>query len=104
MVASPGTKSMRRSPAWGRRLSAVLAMSLLTFGTVVSVAVPVSAGSKTGTVDFATEDSVARAANGDTVEISGDGTFSLQPKSVSGEGGTFTHRDPAGNIRAVGTW
>ena len=46
---------------------------------------------------------VARAPNGDTIELAGQGTFSIHPKSVTG-GGTFTHRDAAGNVLGSGTW
>jgi hypothetical protein len=43
------------------------------------------------------------AASGDTIEISGAGELSLHPKSVGG-GGTFTHRDPDGDVVGEGTW
>lgn len=46
---------------------------------------------------------IARADNGDTIEISGTGTLGIHPKLVSG-GGTFTHKDSSGNILASGTW
>jgi len=46
---------------------------------------------------------VAMAPNGDTVELTGSGTFSIHPKSATG-GGTFTHKDPQGNVRGNGTW
>ena len=46
---------------------------------------------------------VAMASNGDTIEISGSGTFSIHPDSVSG-GGTFTHKDADGNVLGSGTW
>jgi hypothetical protein len=60
-------------------------------------------------------ESVSRAANGDTVEINGEGTFTLQPKSINGDGGpvaaafggfplTFTHRDAQGHVLVEGTW
>ena len=65
--------------------------------------------SPAATISFGTIESVARAANGDTVTINGEGTFALQPKSISGDGGavaealgevprTFTHRDAQGNV------
>jgi hypothetical protein len=44
----------------------------------------------------------AVASNGDTIEMSGEGTLRL-PHSVSG-GGSFLHRDSAGNVLQVGTW
>jgi len=99
-----------------RRLRAVLGMAVLfvAFGTALGGA-PAVAGSKTATISFGTLESVARAANGDTVEMNGDGSFTLQPKSISGDGGavaaafgdvprTFTHRDSNGNVLASGTW
>jgi hypothetical protein len=45
----------------------------------------------------------ASAPNGDVIEISGTGTLSLHPKSATG-GGTFVHRDGAGNTIASGTF
>jgi hypothetical protein len=46
---------------------------------------------------------VAMAANGDTIELTGEGTLSIHPKSVTG-GGDFTHKDPDGAILGSGTW
>jgi hypothetical protein len=46
---------------------------------------------------------VAEAPNGDEVEVTGEGVFSVHPKSVEAEG-TFTHTDAAGNLVAEGTW
>ncbi len=46
---------------------------------------------------------IAKAPNGDTVEITGEGTLSIHPKTVTG-GGTFVHKDPNGHERAHGTW
>ena len=46
---------------------------------------------------------VARADNGDTVDIAGSGTLSIHDKTVTG-GGTFVHRAPDGTVRAAGTW
>ena len=47
--------------------------------------------------------SKAMAANGDVIELSGTGTLSVFPNAVTG-GGTFTHKDAHGNVRASGTW
>ena len=44
---------------------------------------------------------VAMAPNGDTIDITGSGTLSIHPKSVSG-GGTFTHHFDGGSVS--GTW
>jgi hypothetical protein len=94
----------------------LLLVTVIAIGvTAATSSAPALGGAKTATISFGTVESVARAANGDTVEISGEGTFTLQPKSVSGDGGavaaafgeiprTFTHRDAQGNVRAAGTW
>jgi hypothetical protein len=46
---------------------------------------------------------VAMAANGDQVVITGHGSLSVHPKSVTG-GGTFTHKNAAGATLAHGNW
>ena len=45
---------------------------------------------------------VATASNGDTIEITGEGTLSVHPKSVTGSG-SFTHNFAAGGS-VSGTW
>lgn len=46
---------------------------------------------------------VSFAANGDRIEITGEGKLSIHAKSVTG-GGTFVHRDADGDVLAEGTW
>lgn len=46
---------------------------------------------------------VATASNGDRIEVSGSGTFSVHPNKVTG-GGTFVHKDASGNVKGSGTW
>src|SRR5260370_37351690 len=46
---------------------------------------------------------IARADNGDTIEISGTGMLTIHPNSVGGAG-TFKHKDPNGNPLESGTW
>ncbi len=46
---------------------------------------------------------IASAANGDSIEISGQGTLSIHPKTVTGTG-TFVHKDLTGAILATGIW
>ncbi len=46
---------------------------------------------------------IAMADNGDTVAVTGQGTLSVFPSSVTG-GGTFVHMAPDGSVRAMGTW
>ncbi len=46
---------------------------------------------------------IAMAHNGDRVNISGSGTLSIHPKSVSGAG-TFVHYHSNGAVVASGTW
>ena len=82
------------------------------FGLLVCVAmavfalVPASAlaSSETQTFELHLEaPNTAQAPNGDTVAISGEGLFSVHPKSVDAEG-VFTHADSGGNVLATGTW
>jgi hypothetical protein len=99
-----------------KRVGLVLAAGVLLAAMAAGrAATPAQAGSKTATISFGTVESVARAPNGDTVELNGAGTFTLQPKSIAGDGGpvtdafgpvprTFTHRNAAGNVVAQGTW
>ncbi len=46
---------------------------------------------------------VTVAPNGATMTVTGTGTLSVHPKSISG-GGTFSYADAAGNVLASGTW
>ncbi len=46
---------------------------------------------------------VARADNGDTIEVTGEGTLRLHPKGVSGMG-TLVHRDASGKVVGLGEW
>jgi hypothetical protein len=46
---------------------------------------------------------MSQAANGDMVSITGDGLFSIHPKTVSANG-AFTRSDSQGNVLASGTW
>jgi hypothetical protein len=68
------------------------------------VASPAQAGNTRGTFLLVMEaPNFGRAPNGDRVEVTGGGSFSLHPKSVTASG-EFTHRDPAGNVLGGGTW
>jgi len=46
---------------------------------------------------------VAKAGNGDTIAVSGSGTFTPGEREASG-GGTFVHKNSAGVVLASGTW
>ena len=46
---------------------------------------------------------VARADNGDTIELRGAGSLGVHPKTVGGSG-TFIHKNSAGAPLASGTW
>jgi len=46
---------------------------------------------------------ISQAANGELVSITGEGLFSIHPKTVSANG-NFTHSDGHGNVVANGTW
>ena len=79
-------------------LIVVLALVLL-----VSGASSISADSGSATYIYLIETDTAMASNGDTITLTGFGTLSIHPKSVTG-GGTFTHMDAAGNVLGSGTW
>ena len=67
-------------------------------------ATPAVAGNTKGSFLLVMEaPNFGRAPNGDRVEVTGAGSFSLHPKSVTASG-AFTHLDPAGNPRGGGTW
>src|SRR6266436_3605423 len=86
-----------------KRLGRTLALGALVVGLTAWIdSAPALAGSKTATVSFGTIESVARAANGDTVTINGEGgavaeAFGEIPR-------TFTHRDAQGDVLVEGTW
>jgi hypothetical protein len=46
---------------------------------------------------------ITMASNGDTISVTGSGSFTTHPDSVSG-GGTFTHTSSQGVVLATGTW
>lgn len=87
-----------------KRLALIFGMTTVFLAQATVDSPAVWAGSETATVEFGTLESVAWASNGDSIEVSGAGSFSLQPKSVSGDAPlieaefgsvprTFTHRD-----------
>ena len=85
----------------GRRSPVLLAASVLVF-----ILWPASALATSGSHTFELHmeaPNTAAAPNGDRVAITGEGTFSIHPKSVEAEG-TFTHTDSQGNVLATGTW
>ena len=98
-----------------RRMWSLLVASALAIGYVLLADVPANAGFRTATVEFGSFPSVSRADNGDTVELAGEGSFTLQPKSINGVAPriadafgdvprTFIHRDAQGDVLAQGTW
>jgi len=82
-----------------KRLS-VLTLVGLAFLVVAPAA---NAGSTSGTFLLVSNDDVGMAPNGDHVVVTGSGTFSVHPESISASG-TFTHLDPAGTVLGAGTW
>ena len=84
-----------------RRYAFLLAAGVMAFALVPASAL---AGSGTSTFELHMEaPNTAQAPNGDHVAITGEGEFSIHPKSVDAEG-TFTHADSQGNVLATGTW
>jgi hypothetical protein len=84
-----------------RRFALIVAVAAALLALVASPAV---AGNTTGSFLLVMEaPNFGRAPNGDRVVVTGGGSFSLHPKSVTASG-EFTHLDPAGNVRGGGTW
>lgn len=54
-------------------------------------------------VGFEPDPGVAMANNGDTIALLGIGTFNTISKVATG-GGTFVHKNSAGDVLAAGTW
>ena len=46
---------------------------------------------------------IAMARNGDTIELMGEGTFTTNPKTITGEG-TFVHKNAEGEVIGTGKW
>ena len=51
----------------------------------------------------ANESAVAMASNGEKIEVTGNGTFVIESKTITGSG-RFLHKDKNGNILGNGTW
>jgi len=89
-------------------LSALLSMVMLVPAGVLADSGTVNYKYLIGTgllcgLDASACPDISMASNDDTIEITGEGTFSVHPKSVTG-GGTFVHKDSDGNILGSGTW
>jgi len=85
-----------------RRRSAII----VALATTMLLLVPGSALADSGAQTYdlvATAPNFGVAANGDRVAVTGSGTFSIHPESVSA-GGSFTHLDSGGAVVGGGTW
>jgi len=79
-------------------------VAVLTLAISMLLPATALADSATHTFQFHMEHpNVSEASNGDRVAVTGMGTFSIHPDSVSG-GGTFTHMSAGGSVLARGTW
>jgi hypothetical protein len=81
---------------------------LFAFATAVLVLAPPSAvadpNNESATFELHMEaPNIGVAPNGDRVEVTGGGEFSVHPKSVEASG-EFTHTDSEGNVLGSGTW
>ena len=78
-------------------------VAILTLAVSMLLRATALADSATHTYQFHMENpNVSEASNGDRVAVTGMGTFSVHPDSVSGSG-TFTHTSASGSVIA-GTW
>ena len=90
------------------RSQLLIAALALVFSIAGATAASADSGFTTRTyligVGFLIGPDVAMAAIGETIEITGAGTLSIHPKSVTGAG-TFTHKAADGTtVLATGTW
>lgn len=84
----------------------LVSLVLISAATLLGLP-PVSGVAQSGTESYLlviTLPNKAEAANGDRVSVTGMGTFTVNPKGVTGLGGAFTHTDSAGNPIGTGTW
>jgi len=95
--------SKRRQTMYGTlRLVALIAALVLV--SAIFGAAGASAASTTETFVLHMEQpNISQAPNGDQIAVTGDGPFSVHPKSVNASG-AFTHMDSHGNVLASGTW
>src|SRR5437763_739462 len=78
-------------------------VAILTLAISMLLPATALADSATHTYQFHMENpNVSEASNGDRVAVTGMGTFSVHPDSVSGSG-TFTHTSASGSVIA-GAW
>lgn len=79
---------------------------LSVFALAAFVLVPISALADSATHTYVLEmesPNVSQAPNGDRVAVTGEGEFSVHPKSVEAEG-EFTHTNSQGTVIASGDW
>ena len=96
-----------------KKLSALVGAFVLVLSLAIGMSAYADSGARTYTYLLGTSflcgldpsacPDIARAPNGDTVTITGAGTFSIHPKSVTGGGG-FVHKNAAGAVLVSGTW
>src|ERR671935_2121106 len=80
----------------------LVAVLVAALGALPTAAASAASGTETYQLHLEVPN-VSRAPNGDQVAVTGGGTFSVHPKSVTASG-TFTHTDSQGNVLASGTW
>jgi hypothetical protein len=80
----------------------LVAVLVVALGGLLTGGASAAAGSETYQLVLEVPN-VSEAPNGDRIAVTGEGMFSVQPKSVSASG-TFTHTDSQGNVVGTGTW
>ena len=79
-------------------------VAILTLAVSMLLPATALADSATHTYAFLLElPNVSEASNGDSVAITGEGEFSVNPNSAEGTG-TFTHTNASGAVLGGGTW
>ncbi len=99
----------------GRFLTKAALTGIALTGLLGAFTVPASADSSSASYEYHIGDAflvsldpsfgpdVTLAPNGASMTVTGTGTLSVHPKSISG-GGTFSYANAAGDVLASGTW
>ena len=87
-----------------KKRSALILLAAASLLAVASGPAAADPNNESGTWELHIEvPNVSQASNGDRVSVTGEGEFSVHPKSVTASG-TFTHTRANGTVVGSGTW
>ncbi|MBI3282631.1 hypothetical protein HYZ70_00970 [Candidatus Curtissbacteria bacterium] len=98
------------------KIKSIIAVFVFLLIALFPLSVPASASHQTGKLNYLIATGVlcglpepnpcpaiSMAGNGDTVELTGEGSIDLGARTATG-GGTFVHKDGDGNVLGTGDW